>query len=229
LSANWSPICALFALADALLAPGILQPEGAAAHRDFALAELRRGPLGLTRLVRDARFSRYCNTLIFVDQFEELFRYCREPAREDQANVFDAMTGDSRPRMRGHDGWITGVDFSRDDRFLVSASEDTTARVWEVATGIQVAEATTNVDDLIGAVFSQDGSSLLIFSPDRLLQWRCHACGDLNGLLGEVQRRQIVRALSPEEKSRYGLEVFEPGPTQPDLPRHAHQPRAPRQ
>src|SRR5262245_8170190 len=32
----------LTALADAVLAPGVLSPDGGAPHRDFALAELRR-------------------------------------------------------------------------------------------------------------------------------------------------------------------------------------------
>ena len=78
----------LGALADALLCPGVLYPAGEAVHREFALAELRRGPTGLVQLVRDAHLAPHCNTLLVVDQFEELFRYCREPAQRDQANVF---------------------------------------------------------------------------------------------------------------------------------------------
>jgi WD40 repeat protein len=78
----------LGALADALLAPGVLSDAGGSPHRDFALAELRRGPLGLVQLVRDAHLGDHCNVLLVVDQFEELFRYCREPAQKDQANVF---------------------------------------------------------------------------------------------------------------------------------------------
>jgi WD40 repeat protein len=76
------------ALAEALLAPGVLSNEGGAPSREFALAELRRGPLGLVQIVRDAHLPEHCNTLIVVDQFEELFRYCREPVQKDQANIF---------------------------------------------------------------------------------------------------------------------------------------------
>ena len=78
----------LAALADALLGPGVLSVKGGAPRPEFALAELRRGPLGLVQLVRDAHLDPYCNTLLVVDQFEELFRYGREPAQKDQANVF---------------------------------------------------------------------------------------------------------------------------------------------
>jgi len=78
----------LEALAGALLEPGVLTDAGSAPREEFALAELRRGPLGLVQLVRDAHLGRCCNLLVVVDQFEEVFRYCREPAQKDQADIF---------------------------------------------------------------------------------------------------------------------------------------------
>src|SRR5262249_50619102 len=76
------------ALADALLAPRVLWQQGATLRRDFALAELRRGPLGLVQMVQDAHLASHCNLLLVVDQFEELFRYCGQPTQKDQANIF---------------------------------------------------------------------------------------------------------------------------------------------
>ena len=76
------------ALADALLEPGVLTDAGGSPRPDFALAELRRGPLGLVQLTRDAYLGSHCNLLLVVDQFEEVFRYCREPAQKDQADMF---------------------------------------------------------------------------------------------------------------------------------------------
>ncbi len=78
----------LDALADALLQPGVLTESGGSPRHEFALAELRRGPLGLVQLVRDAYLGSYCNLLVVVDQFEEVFRYCREPLQKDQADMF---------------------------------------------------------------------------------------------------------------------------------------------
>ena len=78
----------LEALADTLLAPGVLSRTGGVPRRDIALAELHRGPLGLVQLIRDAHLDPHCNVLIVVDQFEELFRYCRAAAQGDDANVF---------------------------------------------------------------------------------------------------------------------------------------------
>jgi WD40 repeat protein len=76
------------ALADALLEPAVLTDAGGSPRPEFALAELRRGPLGLVQLTRDAYLGSYCNLLVVVDQFEEVFRYCREPAQKDQADMF---------------------------------------------------------------------------------------------------------------------------------------------
>jgi hypothetical protein len=78
----------LEALADTLLAPHVLSTDGGAPHREFALAELRRGPRGLIQLVGDAHLGQQSNLLVVVDQFEELFRYCRDATQKDQANVF---------------------------------------------------------------------------------------------------------------------------------------------
>ena len=50
------------------------------------------------QLVRDAHLASHCNTLLVVDQFEELFRYCREPAQKDQANVSSSCC--CRPRSQ---------------------------------------------------------------------------------------------------------------------------------
>ena len=59
----------LEALAEALLEPGVLTDAGGSPRQEFALAELRRGPLGLVQVVRDAYLGSYCNLLIVVDQF----------------------------------------------------------------------------------------------------------------------------------------------------------------
>jgi WD40 repeat protein len=43
--------------------------------------------------------------------------------------VWEAATGEEVARMT-HDGWVEGVAFSPDGRWVVSASRDNTARVW---------------------------------------------------------------------------------------------------
>lgn len=75
------------ALCGALLAPGVLSEGGMQPAPGYAAAELRRGPLGLVQLVKDARLPAHTNLLIAVDQFEELFRYGSARNR-DEAEAF---------------------------------------------------------------------------------------------------------------------------------------------
>ncbi|MFS8979442.1 ATP-binding protein [Cupriavidus necator] len=79
-------------LAEALLAPSALGQADAAdpAEAAFALAMLRRGPLGLVEIVQEARLPPCENLLILVDQFEEIFRF-REQGNADDADAFVAL------------------------------------------------------------------------------------------------------------------------------------------
>ncbi len=69
-------------LATALASPDVLGLPGeefAATNRVLMEATLRRGRLGLLDAVRQARIPRDHNLLVLVDQFEELFRFRRNP------------------------------------------------------------------------------------------------------------------------------------------------------
>jgi len=39
-----------------------------------------------------------------------------------------------------HTGWVNSVDFSPDGKHVVSGSDDTLAKIWDVATGALVSE-----------------------------------------------------------------------------------------
>lgn len=125
--------------------------------------------------------------------------------------VFDSASGRQSATMKGHSGLVSAFDFSRDDRFLVSVGEDSTARVWEASTGTRVAfMAVAHRSPLTGVSFGPDGLSVLLLAPDRVLLWRCYACGDTTALLQEVARRKIHRTLSLAEQTEYQL-----GPEKP--------------
>ena len=137
-------------------------------------------------------------------RFSTSGRWLAVTLEDNSLQVFDSNTGKSHSTMRGHVGHITGVDFSKDDRLVVTVSEDSTARVWDVTSGAQVAVFPAAGSELVGAAFSPDGLSVLLGFRDRLHLWRCYQCGDTNALLEEVERRN-VRQLSRAEEARFDL------------------------
>jgi hypothetical protein len=79
-------------LATALDESGALDAtsKDAATRRGMARAVLERGALGLVELIQQARMDERENVLVFVDQFEELFRFkkSRQVESADQAALF---------------------------------------------------------------------------------------------------------------------------------------------
>jgi WD40 repeat protein/serine/threonine protein kinase len=73
-------------------------------------------------------------------------------------------------QLRGvlpHQGEVHAVAFSRDGRMALSASADTTAQLWSVATGQPVGPALQHAAPVLAAVFSPDGNTVLTGSADK--------------------------------------------------------------
>ncbi len=56
----------------------------------FLVSSLRRGPMGLVEIVREAQLPKLTNVLLLVDQFEEIFRYHQDGGR-DETEAFVAL------------------------------------------------------------------------------------------------------------------------------------------
>jgi DNA-binding beta-propeller fold protein YncE len=64
-----------------------------------------------------------------------------------------------------HDSWVRSVAFSPDGKYVVSGSDDGTARVWEAASGKEIARMTH--DSWVTSVaFSPDGKYVVSGSRD---------------------------------------------------------------
>jgi WD40 repeat protein len=61
-------------------------------------------------------------------------------AKDLEVRVFDASSGLRVAGLVGHRGPITGVAFSPDSRHCVTASADSTMRVWSLSTGGPLSE-----------------------------------------------------------------------------------------
>jgi WD40 repeat protein len=82
------------------------------------------------------------------------------------AYVYDIATGATLATLRGHQLSIWSAAFSPDDQFIVTASEDGTARVWELLTGQTVAIFRGHTARVASAAFSPDGHSITTASAD---------------------------------------------------------------
>jgi WD40 repeat protein len=83
-----------------------------------------------------------------------------------QASVWETTHGVPLGQLQGHGGAVTGLDFSRDGRLLLTSSTDGTARVWNLATKTTLTELRGNSGAVSSAVFSPDSRFVLTASDD---------------------------------------------------------------
>jgi WD40 repeat protein/uncharacterized caspase-like protein len=72
---------------------------------------------------------------------------------ENQIRMYDVASGVELRRLEGHRESIQSLSFSSDGRSLVSASEDSTVRVWDLRTGHNVKTLLDNLDKDAYAAF----------------------------------------------------------------------------
>jgi WD40 repeat protein len=56
--------------------------------------------------------------------------------------VWDLEAGQLVRTLEGHTGYVTAVAATRDERYVISASEDQTVRVWDLESGEAIATFT---------------------------------------------------------------------------------------
>jgi WD40 repeat protein len=70
-------------------------------------------------------------------------------------------TGEKPVLLRGHRDEVNWVAFDRPGKRLVTASDDGTARIWDVATGAELLQLDCHVKELVAAEFTPDGQHLV--------------------------------------------------------------------
>ena len=72
-----------------------------------------------------------------------------------------------RTNLAGHSGRVTAAAFSPDGKRVLTGSADKTARLWDAATGAEVATLTGHTGSVNAVAFSPDGTRVLTGSDDK--------------------------------------------------------------
>jgi WD40 repeat protein len=90
---------------------------------------------------------------------------------ENQARVWSLRDRKYVGRKIIHDGRIRAADFSPDGRWLATASEDRTARIWEASTGLPASDWFEHDESVVAVDFSPSGRRMLTASGNRVRVW----------------------------------------------------------
>jgi WD40 repeat protein len=94
----------------------------------------------------------------------------KKNAFQGEVKIVSAKDGKGTKSLLGHSEAIESLSFSRDGKFLVSASDDNTALIWDVAAGKTTQTIKGHTDAVISASFSPDGKQLVTTSKDKTIR-----------------------------------------------------------
>ncbi|MGH3545517.1 MAG: WD40 repeat domain-containing protein, partial [Mycobacteriales bacterium] len=96
-------------------------------------------------------------------------------SRGPNIEIVELASGNTLRVLSGHTGGVRGVAFSPDGTLLATASDDTTTRLWNPATGAWLATL-LSLDKGGYAVLLPNGSYKLVGDPGTSLWWVIKLC-----------------------------------------------------
>ncbi len=94
-------------------------------------------------------------------------------------HLFDATTRTLRRILRGHESYVTSVEFSDDGKYVVSGSGDKTVCVWDVERGELRQRLTGHEGDVNSVGFNDNGKHVVSGSSDTTVSVWDVECGEL--------------------------------------------------
>lgn len=80
------------------------------------------------------------------------------------------VTGIPQRSLLGHSGFVQDVQLSSDGQFALSASWDSTMRLWDLSTGTCTRKFTGHAKDVLTCAFSADNRQIVSGSRDNLMK-----------------------------------------------------------
>jgi len=117
----------------------------------------------------------------------------------DLISTGEAATGKEAAVLRGHEGAVYRAQFSPDGEWVVTASDDKTARMWEAVTGKEAAVLRGHEGSITSAQFSPDGKWVVTASNDGTARVYVVHFEDLLALA----KTRVTRELTCAERVQY--------------------------
>jgi len=111
--------------------------------------------------------------------------------------IHDARSSKVLHRLEGHERQVLYVRFSKDDKHLVSASRDSTVRVWELEEGRQTAECKGHEGFVLTAHFLSGNRILSTGSDSTVRIWDRETCFEVAVLKGHNNRGILASDVDP--------------------------------
>jgi WD40 repeat protein len=118
------------------------------------------GPVGSVAISGDGRF-------VLTTTRDHPMRARPSTYRADPARLWELATGREIRRLEAHTDWVSSAAFSADGRYFITTAGDSTARLWQVASGQPVGTPLTAHRAAVrSGSFSPDGRRVVTASDD---------------------------------------------------------------